>query len=110
MALSKRTLVRWLLAHGFTEVPRRATSHRRFRQAQTTITVADHGRPQLSTKHTGMLLRELTRDASLLEQLGAGPAGQEVSYASSHELLVAYQIDHEKRLIRVLSLVWLGAG
>jgi hypothetical protein len=56
------------------------------------------------------LFRELTTSASLLERLGAGPAGQEVTYASAHELLVAYQVDHEKRLIQVLSLVWLGAG
>jgi predicted RNA binding protein YcfA (HicA-like mRNA interferase family) len=69
MALSKRTLVRWLLAHGFTEVPRRATGHRRFRQAQTTITVADHGRPELSTKHAGMLLRELERAGFDREQV-----------------------------------------
>jgi predicted RNA binding protein YcfA (HicA-like mRNA interferase family) len=69
MALSKRTLVRWLLAHGFTEVPRRATSHRRFRQAQTTITVADHRRPELSTKHAGMLLRELERAGFDREQV-----------------------------------------
>ena len=55
-------------------------------------------------------LAELTRNASLLERLGAGPAGQEVTYASAHELLVAYQVDHEKRLIQVLSLVWLGPG
>ncbi|HEV2919517.1 MAG TPA: hypothetical protein VG673_09780 [Actinomycetota bacterium] len=56
------------------------------------------------------LFRELTRNASRLERLGAGPAGQEVTYASANELLVAYQVDHEKRLIQVLSLVWLGAG
>jgi hypothetical protein len=56
------------------------------------------------------LLRELTRDAPLLERLGAGPAGQEVAYASAHELLVAYRLDHNKRLVQVLSLVWLGDG
>ena len=56
------------------------------------------------------LFRELTRSASLLQRLGAGPAGQEVTYASAHELLVAYQVDREKRLIQVLSLVWLGPG
>jgi len=69
MALSKRTLVRWLFAHGFTEVPRGATSHRRFRRAQTTITVADHGRPELSAKHAGMLLRELERAGFDREQV-----------------------------------------
>ena len=60
------------------------------------------------------LFRELTRSASLLERPGAGPAGQAATYAGAHELLVACQVDHEKRLekrlIQVLSLVWLGAG
>lgn len=69
MALSKRTLVRWLLAHGFTEVPRRASSHRRFRHNRTTVTVADHGRPELSSKHVGMLLRELERAGFNREQV-----------------------------------------
>jgi hypothetical protein len=36
--------------------------------------------------------------------------GQEVAYASAHELLIAYRIDHDKRLVQVLSLVWLGKG
>ena len=71
MALSKRTLVRWLLAHGFrfSEVPRRASSHRRFRHTRTTVTVADHGRPELSSKHVGMLLRELERAGFDREQV-----------------------------------------
>jgi hypothetical protein len=54
------------------------------------------------------LLRQLTREAPLLERLGAGPTEHEVAYASAHELLVAYRIDHDKRLVQVLSLVWLG--
>jgi hypothetical protein len=56
------------------------------------------------------LLRQLTRDAPLLKRLGAGPAGQEVTYASAHELLVAYRVDHDERLVQLLSLVWLGDG
>ena len=66
--------------------------------------------PAAGKKSLAELFGELTRSASLLERLGAGPTGQEVTYARAHELLVAYQVDHEKRLIRVLSLVWLGAG
>ena len=65
--------------------------------------------PAAGKQSLAELFRDLTKSASLLERLGAGPAGQEVTYASTHELLVAYQLDHEKRLIRVLSLVWLGA-
>ena len=41
--------------------------------------------PPADKQSLAELLRELTRDASLLERLGAGQAGQEVGYASSHE-------------------------
>lgn len=61
VALSKRKLISWLLAHEFEELPRRATSHRRFRGPGTTITVPAHGRLELSAKHTGMLIRELEK-------------------------------------------------
>jgi hypothetical protein len=66
--------------------------------------------PPAGKRSLAELFRELTSSASLLERLGADPAGQKVAYASAHELLVAYQVDHEKRLIRVLSLVWLSPG
>jgi hypothetical protein len=56
------------------------------------------------------LFRELTRDASLLDRLGAGPAGQEVAYTSAQELLIAYRVDNTTHLIEVLSLVWLGTA
>ena len=61
VALSKRKLIHWLLTHGFEELPRRATSHRRFRGPGTTITVPAHGRLELSAKHAGMLIRELEK-------------------------------------------------
>jgi predicted RNA binding protein YcfA (HicA-like mRNA interferase family) len=61
VALTKRKLIDWLLAHDFEELPRHATSHRRFRGPGTTITVPAHGRPELSAKHTGMLIRELEK-------------------------------------------------
>ena len=61
MTLAKRELIDWLLTHDFEELPRRATSHRRFRGPGTTITVPAHGRPELSAKHTGMLMRELEK-------------------------------------------------
>jgi hypothetical protein len=66
--------------------------------------------PAAGQRSLAELLRELTRDAPLLERLGLGPAGQEVAYASAHELLVAYRVDHSERLVQVLSLVWLGDG
>jgi predicted RNA binding protein YcfA (HicA-like mRNA interferase family) len=61
VALTKRKLIDWLLTHDFEELPRRATSHRRFRGPGTTITVPAHGRLELSAKHTGMLIRELEK-------------------------------------------------
>ena len=61
VSLTKRKLIDWLLNHDFEELPRRATSHRRFRGPGTTITVPAHGRPELSAKHTGMLIRELEK-------------------------------------------------
>jgi hypothetical protein len=66
--------------------------------------------PAAGKQSLAELFRELTRDAPLLERLGAGPAGQEVAYATAQELLVAYQVDHGARLIEVLSLVWLGTS
>ncbi len=65
--------------------------------------------PVAGTRAFAELGRELTRGAPLLDLLGVRPAGQEVAYASSHDLLVASRVDHEQRVIRVLSLVWLGA-
>src|SRR5512133_122268 len=59
VALTKRKLIDWLLTHDFEELPRRATSHRRFRGPGTTLTLPAHGRAELSAKHTGMLIREL---------------------------------------------------
>jgi predicted RNA binding protein YcfA (HicA-like mRNA interferase family) len=61
VALTKRKLIHWLLTHGFEELPRRATSHRRFRGPGITITVPAHGRLELSAKHTSMLIRELEK-------------------------------------------------
>jgi hypothetical protein len=68
------------------------------------------GLPPAGKQSLAELLRELTRDAPLLEQLGAGLAEQEVAYASAHDLLVAYRVDHDERLVQVQSPVWLGAG
>jgi hypothetical protein len=66
--------------------------------------------PPAGKRWLAELLREITRQAPLLERQGAGPTEQEVAYASANELLVAYRVDHDKRLVQVLSLVWLGNG
>jgi predicted RNA binding protein YcfA (HicA-like mRNA interferase family) len=69
VALTKRTLIRWLLTHDFEALPPRATSHRRFRGPGTAITVPAHGRLELSAKHTGMLIRELEKAGSERDQI-----------------------------------------
>jgi predicted RNA binding protein YcfA (HicA-like mRNA interferase family) len=61
VALTKRKLIHWLLTHDFEELPRRATSHRRFRGRGATITVPAHGRLELCSKHAGMLVRGLEK-------------------------------------------------
>jgi predicted RNA binding protein YcfA (HicA-like mRNA interferase family) len=60
MALSRRELVAWLLAEGFT--PRVGqTSHVQYSKAGVTITVPGHGPDAVSKKHTGMICRQLER-------------------------------------------------
>jgi hypothetical protein len=66
--------------------------------------------PSAGKRSLAELLRELTRQAPLLDRLGAGPTGQEVAYASVNERLVAYRVNHGKRLVQLLSMVWLGDG
>jgi hypothetical protein len=61
VALTKRKLIHWMLTHDFEALPRRATSHRRFREPGTTITEPAHECLELSAKHTGMLIRELEK-------------------------------------------------
>jgi len=61
MALTKQKLVKWLLKNDFQQLPSKQTSHRRYRHKPTgvVITIPMHGRPELSKKHLGMLLRQL---------------------------------------------------
>jgi predicted RNA binding protein YcfA (HicA-like mRNA interferase family) len=58
--VTRRALTAWLLAHGFTELAGRATSHRRFRhESGVVITVPEHGGQNISQKHLGMIVRQL---------------------------------------------------
>lgn len=60
--VDRRSLVRWLLAHGFTEIRGRASGHRRFAHPTgITITSPGHGPQDITKKHVGMILRELER-------------------------------------------------
>jgi predicted RNA binding protein YcfA (HicA-like mRNA interferase family) len=58
--VTRRALTAWLFDHGFAELGGKATSHRRFRhESGAVITVPGHGRPNLSQKHVGMIVRQL---------------------------------------------------
>ena len=63
MALSKKRLVVWLKSHDFSELPGKKTSHRQFRHKHSgvVVTVQGKGRPELSNKHRGMVLRQLEK-------------------------------------------------
>ena len=71
MALTKRILIRWLEAHDFSLLPGKKTSHRNYRHgpSRVVVTVDPKGRPELSKKHLGMLLRELERAGFDKEQV-----------------------------------------
>ena len=58
-----RTLVKWLLDHGFEERAGSATSHRQFvsKEPNIAITVPGHGPKDLTKKHVGLILRSLTQ-------------------------------------------------
>jgi predicted RNA binding protein YcfA (HicA-like mRNA interferase family) len=59
--MKKRILIQWLLGNGFVEQPGRKTSHRTFKHSVhgTKITIAAHGKTELTQKHLGMLRRQL---------------------------------------------------
>ncbi len=61
MGVTRRALARWLLGHGFVEMPGRGTGHRQFVRGGVKVTVPGHGPPDLSKKHVGMILRQLER-------------------------------------------------
>lgn len=58
--VDRRTLIRWLLAHGFTEARVKASGHRKFVHGSgVAVTVLGHGPQDLTKKHIGMLVRQL---------------------------------------------------
>lgn len=61
MEVTRRELARWLLDHGFVELPGRATGHRQFQRAGVKVTLPAHGPQDLTKKHLGMILRQLER-------------------------------------------------
>lgn len=61
MQVTRRAMERWLLDHGFAELPGRATGHRQFERDGVKVTLPGHGPTDLTKKHLGMILRQLER-------------------------------------------------
>ena len=57
--VTRRQLERWLVEHGFVELPGKATGHRQFVRGGLKITVSGHGPQDLTKKHVAMVLRQL---------------------------------------------------
>ncbi len=70
--VDRRTVVKWLLAHGFAEVAGTQSGHRQFTNGRVKITIPGHGPQDLTKKHVALLTRALEADGhdkkrSLLE-------------------------------------------
>ncbi len=61
--VSRKTVETWLLSHGFTLEPGKASGHRQYVHAGSgcKITLPGHGPPELSKKHVALILRALER-------------------------------------------------
>lgn len=59
MATSRRRLIDWLLENGFTELQRRATSHRQFMFKGFKFAVPDHGSQDIEPKVITLLAKNL---------------------------------------------------
>ncbi len=57
--ITRRRLERWLLEHGFVELPSRKTGHRQFVRGSVKITVPGHGPQDLTKKHVALIVRQL---------------------------------------------------
>jgi predicted RNA binding protein YcfA (HicA-like mRNA interferase family) len=57
--VTRRRLERWLLEHGFVELPGRKSGHRQFARGSLKITLVGHGPQDLTKKHVALILRQL---------------------------------------------------
>ena len=60
--VTRRRLERWLLDHGFVELPRKGSGHRHFVRGGLKITMAGHGPQDLTKKHVALLIRHLAEN------------------------------------------------
>lgn len=57
--VTRRSMERWLLSHGFAEAPGKKTSHRQYDGHGIKITLPGHGPQDLTKKHVGLIVRQL---------------------------------------------------
>jgi predicted RNA binding protein YcfA (HicA-like mRNA interferase family) len=60
--IDRRTLLKWLLAHGFAEAAGTPSGHRQFTNGRVKVTIPGHGPQDLTKKHVALLLRALEAD------------------------------------------------
>ena len=59
--VTRRAMEKWLLDHGFTLLPGKASGHRHYALGSTKITLPGHGPQDLTKKHVGLIIRALER-------------------------------------------------
>ena len=57
--VTRRALERWLLEHGFVELPGKKTSHRQFAGHGVKIALPGHGPQDMTKKHVALIVRQL---------------------------------------------------
>jgi predicted RNA binding protein YcfA (HicA-like mRNA interferase family) len=57
--VTRRAMERWLLEHGFRELPGKKTSHRQYEGHGVKIALPGHGPQDLTKKHVALIVRQL---------------------------------------------------
>jgi predicted RNA binding protein YcfA (HicA-like mRNA interferase family) len=57
--VTRRAMERWLLEHGFRELPGKKTSHRQYEARGVKISLPGHGPQDLTKKHVALIVRQL---------------------------------------------------
>ena len=57
--VTRREMERWLLDHGFHELPGKKTSHRQYEGQGIKIALPGHGPQDLTKKHVALIVRQL---------------------------------------------------
>ena len=57
--VTRRAMERWLLDHGFSQLPGKKTSHRQYEGHGVKIALPGHGPQDLTKKHVALIVRQL---------------------------------------------------